>query len=146
MDAQRGLATALLTDGQLDEALKVLELHRRAEPQDALSQIHVSEVQRRQGHYDLALQTLEKAKPLAPESLELSYNEALIYDSLGRYDDATAVLVKLIASSSHPDGKYSDPEKANRALFLDRLGIHLQRAEQDYGSRGYLQEDRRSWR
>jgi Flp pilus assembly protein TadD len=123
MDAQRGLATALLTDGQLDEALKVLELIVAAEPADALSQVHISEVQRRQGHYDLALQTLEKAKPLAPESLELTYNEALIYDSLGRFDDATAVLVKLLASSAHPDGKYSDPEKTNRALFLDRLGI-----------------------
>ena len=30
----------------------------------------------------------KKAKPLAPDSLELSYNEALIYDALGRYDDA----------------------------------------------------------
>jgi tetratricopeptide (TPR) repeat protein len=123
IDAQRGLATALLTDGQLDEALKVLQLIVAAEPQDALSQIHISEVQRRQGHYDQALQTLEKAKALAPASQELSYNEALIYDSLGRYDEATAALVKLLAGSAHPDGKYSDGEKSNRALFLDRLGI-----------------------
>ena len=123
LDAQRGLATALLTDSQLDEALKVLNAIVAAEPQDALSQIHIAEIQRRQGHYDLALDTLKKAKPLAPDSLELTYNEALIYDSLGRYDDATGVLIKLLAGSAHPDGKYSDPEKANRALFLDRLGI-----------------------
>jgi tetratricopeptide (TPR) repeat protein len=121
MDAERGLATALLTDGQLDEALKVLNLIVAVEPQDALSQIHISEVQRRQGHYDLALQTLEKAKPLAPDSLELTFNEALLYDSLGRYDDAVSVLQKLISTTAKSDGKYSDPEKANRALFLDRL-------------------------
>ncbi len=56
------------------------------------------------------------------DSTELSYNEALIYDSLGRYDDALGVLKQLLASSNHPDGKYTDPEKSNRYLFLDRLG------------------------
>jgi len=71
----------------------------------------------------MALDTIKKAKPLAPESLELTYNEALIYDSLGRYDEATAVLVKLLSGSAHADGKYADSEKANRAIFLDRLGI-----------------------
>ena len=123
LDTERGLANALLGDGQLDEALKVLNGIVAAEPQDAQSQIHISEIERRQGHYDEALKTLEKAKPLAPESLELTYNEALIYDSLGRYDEATGVLTKLVADTSHPDGKYSDNEKANRSIFLDRLAI-----------------------
>jgi tetratricopeptide (TPR) repeat protein len=123
LDTERGLASALLANGQLDQALKVLQQIVTAEPQDAQSQIHISEIQRRQGHYDDALATLEKAKPLAQDSLELSYNEALIYDSLGRYDDATKVLNTILDGSSHPDGKYSDGEKANRAIFLDRLGI-----------------------
>jgi tetratricopeptide (TPR) repeat protein len=123
LDTDRGLANALLTDGQLDEAQKILTTIVTAEPQDAQSQIHLSEIQRRQGHYDAALATLEKAKPLAPDSLELSYNEALIYDSLGRYDEATGVLTKLLSGSAHADGKYSNQEKANRAIFLERLGI-----------------------
>jgi len=123
LDTERGLANALLSDGQLDEALKILNVIVAAEPQDAQSQIHISEIQRRQGHYDEALATLEKAKPLAPEALDLIYNEALIYDALGRYDDATDVLTKLLSDSAHPDGKYSDGEKSNRAIFLDRLAI-----------------------
>jgi tetratricopeptide (TPR) repeat protein len=123
VDAERGLANALLMQGKLDEALKVLNDIVAAEPQDAQSQIHISEIERRQGHYDQALATLEKAKPLAQNSLELSYNEALIYDSLGRYDDATGVLTKLVSDTAHADGKYSDGEKGNRSIFLDRLGI-----------------------
>jgi tetratricopeptide (TPR) repeat protein len=123
LDTERGLANALLADGQLDETLKVLTGIVAAEPQDAQSQIRISEIQRRQGHYDQALKTLEKAKPLAPDSLELTYNEALIYDSLGRYDDATSVLTKLIADTTRADGKYSDSEKTNRSIFLDRLAI-----------------------
>jgi len=123
LDTERGLANALLADGQLDEALKVLTGIVAAEPQDAQSQVHISEIQRRQGHYDDALKTLEKAKPLAPDSLELTYNEALIYDSLGRYDDAVGVLTKLVSETERADGKYSDGEKANRSIFLDRLAI-----------------------
>jgi tetratricopeptide (TPR) repeat protein len=123
LDTERGLANALLADGQLDEALKVLNGIVAAEPQDAQSQVHISEIERRQGNYDLALKTLEKAKPLAPESLELTYNEALIYDSLGRYDDAIGVLTKLLSDTAHTDDKYSDGEKTNRSIFLDRLGI-----------------------
>jgi tetratricopeptide (TPR) repeat protein len=123
LDTERGLANALLADGQLDEALKVLTGIVAAEPQDAQSQVHISEIQRRQGHYDEALKTLEKAKPLAPDSLELTYNEALLYDSLGRYDDAIGVLTKLVSGTERADGKYSDAEKANRSIFLDRLAI-----------------------
>jgi tetratricopeptide (TPR) repeat protein len=123
LDTERALANALLNDGQLDEALKVLDGIVTAEPQDAQSQIRISEIQRRQGHYDQALKTLEKAKPLAPDLLELSYNEALIYDSLGRYDDAIGVLTKLVSDTAHADGKYSDAEKTNRSYFLDRLAV-----------------------
>ncbi len=123
LDAERGLANALLTDGQLDEAQKIFTDIVTAEPQDAQSQIHLSEIQRRQGHYDQALETLKKAKPLAPDSLELSYNEALLYDALGRYDDAIALLNKMLDGTAHADGKYTDQEKSNRSIFLDRLGI-----------------------
>jgi tetratricopeptide (TPR) repeat protein len=125
-DVERGLASALLADDQLDEALKVLDTLIAADPKDAQSEIRISEVQRRQGHYDEALTTLEKAKSQVQDSLELlelSYNEALIYDALGKYDQATDALTRILDSSSHPGSKYSEQEKQNRALFLDRLGI-----------------------
>jgi len=123
LDSERGLANALMVQGQFDEALKIFQEVLDAEPNDVQSQIHVSEIQRRQGHYDQALETLKKAKTLTKDDAELSYNEALIDDSLGRYDDAITVLKGLLDSSAEPDGKYSDAEKSNRAIFLDRLGI-----------------------
>ena len=122
IDTERGLANALLTDNQIDEALKVYQQIVAAEPQDAQSQVRISEIERRQGHYQQALATLDKAKPLVQDSTELTYNQALIFDSLGRYNDATASLKQLLDASTHPDGKYSDAEKSNRYLFLDRLG------------------------
>ncbi len=123
LEVQRALANALLNDGEIEQALPIFEKIVAAEPQDAQSQIHIADIERRQGHYDQALATLEKAKPLAQDSLELSYNEALIYDSLGRFKDATDLLTKLVADATHPDGKYSDQEKSVRYLLLDRLAI-----------------------
>ena len=123
VDSERGLANALLNEGKLDESLKEFNVVLSAEPSDVQSQIRVSDIERRQGHYEEALATLKKAKELTKDNAELSYNEALIDDSLGRYDDAIAVLTGLVESTSHPDGKYADGEKQNRAIFLDRLGI-----------------------
>ena len=123
LDVKRGLAGALILDNQLDEASKLLTEIGTAEPQDAQTQVRLAEIQRRQGHYDQALATLEKAKPNVQDALELNYNEALIYDSLGRYDEATKVLNTMLAGYTHPDGKYSDQEKNIRATILDRIGI-----------------------
>jgi len=122
-DAQRGLASALLTDDHLDEALTVFNALVAADPTDAQSEIQIAVIERRQGHYEQALATLEKAKSQAQDPLELTYNEALIYDALGKYDQATDVLTGILNSSSHPEGKYSEQEKTNRSIFLDRLGV-----------------------
>jgi tetratricopeptide (TPR) repeat protein len=122
-EAQHGLANALLADDQLDEAMKAFKALVAADPTDAQSEIHISEIQRRQGNYDDALATLEKAKAQAPDSLELSFNEALIYDALGKYDLAVSALTAVLDSSAHPDGKYTEQEKQNRSIFLNRLAL-----------------------
>jgi tetratricopeptide (TPR) repeat protein len=122
-DAQKALAKALLADDQLDAALTEFQTLVAADPTDGESEIHISEIQRREGHYEDALATLEKAKAKVQDSAELSVNEALIYDALGKYDQATGILTGLLDASSHPDGKYNDGEKQNRAYFLSRLGI-----------------------
>jgi tetratricopeptide (TPR) repeat protein len=126
-DAERGLANALLEDDQLDEALKALNALVAADPSDAQSQIHIAEIERSQGRYDDALASLQKVKSLTQDSPELNYdvnyNEALVYDAQGKYDQATKILMDLVDATSHPEGKYSDPEKQNRYLFLNRLGI-----------------------
>ena len=124
-EIQHALAAALLNDNQLQPALEIYQQIVKADSNDAESQIKVSEIQRRQGHYDQALVTLDKAKGLPgnADNLELEFNEAVLYDSLGKYDDAVATLQQVLSQTAHLDRKYSDPEKSNRAIFLDRLGI-----------------------
>ncbi len=100
-------------------------------PQDAQALIREADIQRQQGHYEQALATLKKAETLVSGNLELSYNEALVYDALGRFDDAIKTLKQILVSTTSATGKYEDADRSNRALFLDRLGI-VQREAQKY--------------
>jgi tetratricopeptide (TPR) repeat protein len=123
VDAKRGLAAALTADGQIDAAAKVYSQMLKTDPQDPQALIRQAEIERQQGHYDQSLATLKKAQALVTDNLELSYNEALDYDALGRFSDSMQVLNQMLSSSAAADGKYSDADRANRALFLDRLAI-----------------------
>jgi tetratricopeptide (TPR) repeat protein len=122
-DAKRGLAAALASSGQMDEAAKVYAQIVGNDPQDAQAFIREADIQRQQGHYEQALATLKKASALVSDNVELSYNEALVYDALGRFDDSIKTLKQLLTATLPPDGKYTDGDRSNRALFLDRLAI-----------------------
>ena len=145
-DAERGLATALLMDGQLDEALKAFNALVAADPTDAQSEIRLSEIQRRQGHYDEALATLERAKSQVQDSLELSYNEALIYDALGKYGQATDVLTGILDRLHARRWQVLRAGEAEPGDLSGPAWHHLPRREQDGGGRGGLQADHRLWR
>jgi len=116
------LAQALLNDNQLDEALKEYKLLAAADPEDASTIVHISEIQRRQGKYEEALATIRKAVKKDPDSLEAGYNEGLLLDVLGRYEESTQIYEHMVELTSHANGAYTAEEKNNRAIFLERLG------------------------
>ena len=122
-DAKRGLASALTAAGEMDSAAKIYSQILGSDPQDAQSLIRQADIQRQEGHYEQALATLKKAAALVSDNVELSYNEALVYDALGRFDESIKTLKGLLTSTLPPDGKYTDADRSNRALFLDRLAI-----------------------
>lgn len=123
VDAKRGLANALIAAGETDAAAKIFADIISSDPQDAQSLIREADIQRQQGHYEQALATLKKASALVSNNIELEYNEALVYDALGRYDDAIKTLKDMLASTEQADGKYDEQSRGNRVLFLDRLAI-----------------------
>ena len=59
---------------------------------------------------------------MVQDSVEVPYNIAAIYQAQGRYDEAIPIMSDLLKKSEKPDGKYSNGEKSNRAVFLERLG------------------------
>ena len=120
LDAMRGLAQNLANDNQIDAALDEYRTIQDADPQDATAALRVAEIYRRQGKFDLAMENLKKASALVQDSLEIPYNEALILEAQGKYEEAATVLQKLVSRPLPPDARAGD--KSNRALFLERLG------------------------
>lgn len=123
-DAKRGLAAALTASGQMDAAGKINSEILKTDPQDPQALVREAEIQRQSGEFEQALATLKKAEALVSNGTdqELIYNEALVYDGLARFDDATRTIKDLLASTASPDGKYTDGAQSNRALFLELLG------------------------
>jgi tetratricopeptide (TPR) repeat protein len=139
LDVERALADALLKDGQDNEALAAYKDVAEGDPSDAQAYLHMAEIERRAGRYEEALAHLKKAQPLAAESLEISYNEALTYDALGQYDEAEKLFAKLAGDSEHSTGQYSTAEKNNRALFLDRLAnVYREEGKADLAAATYV--------
>jgi tetratricopeptide (TPR) repeat protein len=122
MDA---LAQALLNNDQLDEALKEYKSLAEADPENSLDAlVHIGEIQRRQGHYEEALATIRKARKIDPTSLDAGFNEGFLLDILGRLDEAAQAYQSMLDQDSltHANGAYTEEEKNNRSIFLERLG------------------------
>jgi len=122
LDAIRGLAQNLLNDGQTDAALEQYKIIADANPEDAQTYLRMAEIYRRTGKFDLALDNLKKAESMVQDSMEVPYSMAAVYQAQGRYDEAIQVLQDLLKKTDKPDNSYSQSDKANRAVFLERLG------------------------
>ena len=122
LDAIRGLAQNLLNDGQADAALEQYKVIADANPEDAQTYVRIAEIYRKQGKFEVALDNLKKAESMVQDSVEVPYNIAAIYQAQGRYDEAIPIMRDLLKKSEKSDGKYSNGEKSNRAVFLERLG------------------------
>lgn len=120
LDAMRGLAQNLANDNQIEAALDEYRAIQDADPQDATAALRLAEIYRGLGKYDLAMDNLKKAAALAPDLLDIPYNEALILEAQGKYEEAATILQKLVSHPLPADARAG--EKANQALFLERLG------------------------
>ncbi len=132
LDAIRGLAENLLNDGQTDAALEQYKVIADANPEDAQTYVRIAEIYRRQGKYDLALENLKKADTMVPDSMDVPYNMAAVYQAQGRYDDAIKLLQDLLKKTEKTDATaYSQADRNNRAIFIERLGM-IYREQENY--------------
>src|SRR5258707_6997723 len=89
---QRGLGQTLLAEEKYAEALKVYEKLSDVMPDDSDVYLRIAQIYRELHQLDKAEQNLVKARQYAPGSLEVMYNEAMLYQAQGRYEDAIRVL------------------------------------------------------
>ncbi len=122
LDAIRGLAENLMNDGQPDAALEQYKIIADANPEDAQTYLHMAEIYRKSGKFDLALENLKKAESMVQDSIEVPYNMAAVYQAQGRFDEAAQTLSDLLKKTEKSDNSYTQGERNNRAVFMERLG------------------------
>lgn len=89
---QRGLGQTLLAEEKYPEALVVYQKLSDLMPDDSDVYLRLAQIYRELHQLDKAEENLVKARQYAPGSLEVMYNEGMLYESQGRYDDAIRVL------------------------------------------------------
>ncbi len=140
MQVLDALAQSLLNENQFDAALSEYKKLADDNPDDVEPLIHIAEIERRQGNYEDALAVIRKARKMDPNSLEAGFNEGLLFDILGQLDESAQTYQEMVESPQiyHANGAYTEEEKNNRSIFLERLGtVSLEENKTDQAIAAY---------
>jgi tetratricopeptide (TPR) repeat protein len=148
---QRGLGQTLMSEEKYPEALAVYQRLTEIIPDDADIYLRMAQIYRELHQLDKAEDNLVKARQYAPGSLEVMYNEAMLYQSQGRNDDAIRVLSDAVTGiKAQPQ---SLPSRGRSLSILYQQLGQLYRDTQNYQAAIYTyqelgrlgeEEDRRS--
>lgn len=120
-DLRRAFAQNLLFSDQTKEALGVYKELVEDDARDTQSWLRLSQIYRQEHDYTKAKEALDKAKALEPNNLEIRYNEVSLLESEGRMAEAIGAMKEIVDSTTKRN--YSQADKANRVLLLERLGL-----------------------
>jgi Flp pilus assembly protein TadD len=126
----RGLGQALLSEEKYAEALTVYQKLADMLPDDADTYLRIAQIYRELHQLDKAEENLVKARQFAPGSLEVMYNEAMIYESQGRFEDAIRVLSDAVTGVKS-QSKVLPSRRRSLAILYQQLGM-LYRDTQNY--------------
>lgn len=131
----RGLGQTLLSEEKYPEALTVYQKLVDLMPDDADNYLRIAQIYRELHQLDKAEENLMKARQYNPGSLEVLYNEAMIYESEGRYDDAIRVLSDAITGVK-AQSTVLPSRRRSLAILYQQLGM-LYRDVQNFQSAIY---------
>jgi tetratricopeptide (TPR) repeat protein len=136
---QRGLAQTLLAEEKYSEALTAYQKISDLMPDDSDVYLRIAQIYRELHQLDKAEQNLVKARQYAPGSLEVMYNEAMLYQAQGRYEDAIRVLSDAVTGIKGQSPSLPS-RKRSLAILYQQLG-QLYRDSQNYPAAIYTFEE-----
>ncbi|HKW61246.1 MAG TPA: tetratricopeptide repeat protein [Candidatus Acidoferrum sp.] len=136
---QRGLGQTLLAEEKYTEALTVYKKLSDLMPDDSDVYLRIAQIYRELHQLDKAEENLVKARQYAPGSLEVMYNEGMLYESQGRYDDAIRVLSDAVTGIKGQQAAMPT-RKRSLSILYERLG-QLYRDVQNYQAAIYTFEE-----
>jgi len=132
----RGLGQALLSEEKYTEALQIYQKLADLVPDDTDNPyLHLSEIYRQLHQFDKAEENLVKARQYNPNSLDVLWNEAILYEAQGRYDEGIRVLSDAITGVK-AQSTVLPSTRRRLAVLYQQLGM-LYRDVQNYAAAIY---------
>ncbi len=135
----RGLGQTLLSEEKYADALAVYQKLADVMPDDADVYLRIAQIYRELHQLDKAEENLVKARQYAPGSLEVMYNEAMIYEAQGRYEDAIKVLSDAVTGVKGQSTVLPN-RRRSLAILYQQLG-QLYRDAQNYQAAIYTYQE-----
>ena len=136
---QRGLGQTLLSEEKYPEALKVYQRLADLMPDDSDVYLRIAQIYRELHQLDKAEETLTKARQFAPGSLDVMYNEAMLYQAQGRNDDAIRVLSEAVTGVKN-QSEVLPTRRRTLAVLYQQLG-QLYRTTENFQAAVYTYEE-----
>jgi Flp pilus assembly protein TadD len=135
----RGLGQTLLAEEKFADALTVYQKLADLMPDDSDVYLRLAQIYRELHQLDHAEENLLKARQYAPGSLEVMYNEAMLYEAQGRYEDAIRVLSDAV-SGLKSQSTVLPSRRRSLAILYQQLG-QLYRDTQNFQAAIYTFEE-----
>jgi tetratricopeptide (TPR) repeat protein len=136
---QRGLGQTLMAEEKFEEALAVYQKLSDLMPDDSDVYLRIAQIYRELHQLDKAEENLVRAKQYAPGNLDVLYNEAMLYEAQGRYEDAIRVMSDAVTGiKSQPPALAS--RRRSLSILYQQLG-QLYRDAQNYQAAIFTYEE-----
>jgi tetratricopeptide (TPR) repeat protein len=126
----RGLAQTLFAEEKYEDALTAYQKLADLMPDDADNYLRIAQIYKELNQLDKAEENLLKARQSNPSNLEILYNEAVIYEAQGRYDDAIKVISDAVTGVKS-QSTVLPTRRRSLAILYQQLGM-LYRDVQNY--------------
>ena len=136
---QRGLGQTLLSEEKFSDALTVYQKLADLMPDDADVYLRIAQIYRELHQLDKAEENLVRARQYAPGSVEVMYNEAMLYQAQGRNEEAIGVLTDAVAGIKG-QSTVLPSRRRSLAILYQQLG-QLYRDTQNYTAAIYTYDE-----
>jgi Flp pilus assembly protein TadD len=135
----RGLGQTLLAEEKYGDALTVYLKLADLMPDDSDVYLRLAQIYRELRQLDHAEENLLKARQYAPGSVEVMYNEAMLYEAQGRFEDAIRVLSDAVTGLKS-QSTVLPSRRRSLAILYQQLG-QLYRDAQNFQAAVYTYEE-----
>jgi tetratricopeptide (TPR) repeat protein len=136
---QRGLGQTLLAEEKYKEALVVFQKLSDLMPDDSDIYLSLAQIYRELHQLDKAEDSVLKARQYSPGSPVVMYNEAMLYQAQGRYEDAIRVLSDAVTGVKSQSAA-QPARRRSLAILYQQLG-QLYRDTQNYQAAVFTYEE-----